>query len=171
MIEVDIASLVIRVALGITMLAHGYNHVFGGGKLAGTARWFASLGFKHSKIQAMLASYGELAAGTCLILGLLTPFAAAGVVGTMLVAFISNHRKNGYFIFRPGEGYEYVMMIALVSSALGALGPGRVSLDDVLGIDLDGWIGLLIAAGGGALGALTVLGSSWRPERQPAGTS
>ena len=33
----------------------------------------------------------------------------------MLVAFITNHMKNGFFIFRPGEGYEYVMMLTLVA--------------------------------------------------------
>jgi hypothetical protein len=37
-ISVDIASVILRVAIGVTMIAHGYNHAFGGGKLAGTAR-------------------------------------------------------------------------------------------------------------------------------------
>ena len=41
-----------------------------------------------------------------LILGFLQPLAAAGVIGVMLVALITNHLKNGFFIFRPGEGYE-----------------------------------------------------------------
>lgn len=168
--EVDLPSLLLRVAVGITMLAHGWNHVYGGGKLPGTARWFASIGFRHSKIHALLASVGELAAGALLVLGLLTPLAAASVVGTMLVALIANHRKNGYFIFRPGEGYEYVLMITLVSLAIGAVGGGRVSLDHVLGLadDLSGWVGLAIAAVGGGGGAALVLATSWRPQPAPA---
>jgi putative oxidoreductase len=169
MIEVDIASAVMRVAIGTTMLAHGWNHVFGGGKLPGTARWFASIGFRYSKVHAMFASFGELTAGSLLLLGLLTPLALASVVGTMLVALIANHRKNGYFIFRPGEGYEYVLMITLVSLALAALGAGRFSLDNVIGFDVDGWAGVAVTGGGGALGALVVLASSWRPApRTPA---
>ena len=60
-----------------------------------------------------------------LIVGFLTPLAAAGVVGVMTVALITNHLKNGFFIFRPGEGYEYVLNLAVAALALGALGPGR----------------------------------------------
>jgi putative oxidoreductase len=168
--EVDLTSVILRVAVGVTMLAHGWNHVYGGGKLPGTARWFASIGFRHSKVHALLASVGELAAGALLIAGLLTPLAAASVVGTMLVALIANHRKNGYFIFRPGEGYEYVLMITLVSLAIGAVGGGRISLDHALGMadDLRGWTGLAIAALAGAGGAALVLVSSWRPQPAPA---
>ena len=168
--EVDLPSVILRVAVGITMLAHGWNHVYGGGKLPGTARWFASIGFRHSKVHALLASVGELVAGALLILGLLTPLAAASVVGTMLVALIANHRKNGYFIFRPGEGYEYVLMITLVCLAIGAVGGGRLSVDHALGLadDLRGWTGLAIAAVGGGLGAALVLVTSWRPEPAPA---
>ena len=104
---VDAGLLVLRVAIGIVMFAHGYNHIFGGGKIAGTAGWFESLGMKPGKLHAWTASLAELGAGTMLILGLATPLAAAAVVGTMLVALITNHLRNGFFIFRPGEGYEY----------------------------------------------------------------
>ena len=34
----------LRVIVGIVFIAHGYNHIFGGGKIAGTGRWFESLG-------------------------------------------------------------------------------------------------------------------------------
>ena len=36
--SVNIAALVLRFAVGGTMIAHGWNHAFGGGKLPGTAR-------------------------------------------------------------------------------------------------------------------------------------
>ena len=162
---IDIASVVLRASVGFTILAHGYNHVWGGGKLAGTARWFGSIGFRHSQFQALMASVTELAAGPMLLLGLLTPLAAAAVVGVMLVAFIANHLKNGFFIFRPGEGYEYVLTLTCVSVALGALGGGRASLDYAIGFDVDGWGGAIAALGLGALGAAAILGTSWRPER------
>ena len=122
---VDLALLVIRVTLGAVMLAHGINHVIGGGRIAGTARWFASLGMRPGIAHAWLASVTEIGAGALLISGLLTPLGAAGVVGVMLVAWIINHRGNGFFIFRPGEGWEYVMVLTFVGVAVGALGPGR----------------------------------------------
>jgi putative oxidoreductase len=160
----DIGALLLRLVVGGTLIAHGWNHMFGGGRLPGTARWFASIGFRHSRVHALLASVGEVAAGVSLVLGIATALGAAAVVATMLVALVANHRRNGFFIFRPGEGYEYVLMIAVVAAAVGALGPGRVSLDHALGTDLDDWAGLAVAAAGGSLAAALVLASSWRPE-------
>lgn len=167
--NVDLAALILRVALGVVMFAHGWNHTFRGGRLPGVARWFSSIGFRAPRLQAALASYTELAAGPMLVAGLLTPLAAAAVVGVMLVALVANHLKNGYFIFRPGEGYEYVLTLLLAGLALGALGAGRWSVDEAIGIarDVDGWAGLAVAAGlGGGLGA-AVLALFWRPDRRP----
>jgi len=163
----DLGLLLLRAIIGFTMLAHGYNHVWGGGKIEGTARWFASLGMKPGIAHAWLASITELACGPMLIVGFLNPLAAAGVVGVMTVAFIINHRPNGFFIFRPGEGYEYVLNLAVAGLALGALGPGAWSLDHALGLDLAGWTGLAITAIAGIGGALLLLVLFWRPEPKP----
>ena len=92
------------------MVAHGYNHIFRGGKIKGTAGWFESLGMKPGILHAWLASITELGAGVDA-----DPRACSrrsrppGWSGVMLVALIINHIKNGFFIFRPGEGYEYVL--------------------------------------------------------------
>jgi len=163
----DIASVLLRLGIGGTILAHGPNHAFGGGKLPGTARWFASIGMRPAKVHALLATVTEIGAAVLLLLGFLTPLAAAGVVGTMTVALIANHLKNGFFIFRPGEGYEYVLMIIVVSLAIGALGGGEVSIDHAfdLDVDLDGWVGTGIAAAG-AVAAAVVLATSWRPTKR-----
>ncbi len=160
----DLALLVLRVGTGVIFLAHGLNHVFGGGKIAGTGRWFESLGMRPGWIHAWTASLTEIGAGALLVAGLLTPFAAAGVVGVMLVAWITNHRGNGFFIFRPGEGWEYVMTLTFVGVVIGILGPGRWSLDNAAGLlGLTGWTGLwiVLAAGGG--GAALLLAGFWRP--------
>ena len=164
----DLGSFIIRLIVGVTIFAHGYNHVWRGGKLAGTARWFESIGIRPGKVHALLASVTELACGVMLVFGLLTPLAAGGVFGTMLVALICNHIKNGFFIFRPGEGYEYVLMITCVSLGIAALGGGRISLDNALDVDIIGWGGLLLAVAAGGGGAALVLLTSWRPGRIPA---
>src|ERR1700746_780228 len=96
---VDIAALLLRVVVGTTMLAHGWNHAFGGGKIAGTTRWFASIGMRPAWGHAWGAALTELGCGILLLAGLLTPLAAGGVLGTMLVALVANHLKNGFFIF------------------------------------------------------------------------
>jgi putative oxidoreductase len=165
---VDWAAVFLRAALGITMLAHGYNHLFGGGKLPGTARWFESMGMKPGWLHARLATFTELGVAPLLFLGLLTPLAAAGVIGVMLVALISNHLKNGYFIFRPGEGYEYVLFITLASFALASLGGGKYSIDNAADIPhMYGGYGLLISLAG-VLGAVGLLMVFWTPPSKRA---
>jgi putative oxidoreductase len=98
--------------------------------------------------------------------------AGAGVVGVMLVAWITNHRGNGFFIFRPGEGWEYVMTLTVTGLALAMLGAGSVSLDNAFDLeDLAGWTGFWIAVVAGAGGALLLLAVAWRPARKPGQTS
>jgi putative oxidoreductase len=163
---VGLSLLLIRCALGVVFVAHGYRHLFGGGKVAGTARWFESLGMRPGWVHAWLASLTELGAGALLIAGLATPLACAGVVGTMLVAWVTNHLRNGFFIFRPGEGYEYVMTLTLVAAGLAGLGAGGFSLDRALGwFQPPGWWGPGAVALLGAGGAGILLLACWRPAR------
>jgi putative oxidoreductase len=166
---INLGLLVLRVTAGAVMLAHGINHIFGGGKIAGTARWFESLGMRPGRVHAWLASITEVGAGAMLVAGLVTPLAAAGIVGVMVVAWIINHRKNGFFIFRPGEGWEYVMTLTVVGIAIATLGAGEWSLDHAIGIDDDlaGVPGLLIAVLAGGGGALLLLVAAWRPRPAP----
>jgi putative oxidoreductase len=162
---VDLALLVFRIAIGGVFIAHGVNHIFGGGKIAGTGRWFESLGMKPGWLHAWLASITEIGAGALLVLGLLTALGGAGVVGVMGVAWITNHLKNGFFIFRPGEGWEYVMVLTLSGFLLATVGPGQWSIDNAAGLTgLWGWKGLLIAAVAGLGGCALLLLTFWRPE-------
>ena len=160
----DLSLLILRVSLGVVFVAHGCHHIFGGGKLAGTGRWFESLGMKPGILHAWFASITELGTGALLILGLATPVACAGAVGVMVVAWITNHRKNGFFIFRPGEGYEYVMTLTVMALGLAGLGAGDWSVDAGLGwFQPGGWWGLAIAAVAGGGGAAGLLSLFWRP--------
>ena len=161
---VDIAALLLRVVVGATMLAHGWNHAFGGGKIAGTTRWFASIGMRPAWVHAYVATVTEIGCGVLLLLGLLTPLAAGGVLGTMLVALVTAHLKNGFFIFRPGQGYEYVLMICVVAVALAGIGGGWLSLDHAAGYPLSGWVAYVVCLVAGVGGAGLTLLASWRPQ-------
>ena len=167
---IDFALFLLRCALGGVMLAHGINHIIGGGKIAGTGRWFESLGMRPGWFHAWLASLTEIGAGVLLVLGLFTPLGAAGAVGVMVVAWITNHLRNGFFIFRKGEGWEYVMTLTVVGLAVGTIGPGTWSLDDAFDLrdDLVGTTGLLVTAIAGIGGALVLLAVFWRPPRRAA---
>ncbi|HEY1704674.1 MAG TPA: DoxX family protein [Trebonia sp.] len=136
---VVVALLLMRLVVGVTMILHGYNHWRGGGKIAGTGRWFSGLGLKYGELQAWMSVVTEIGAGALLILGLLTPVAAAAIISVMLVAGLLAHRKNGFFVFK--DGYEYVLILAVACLLLGVTGPGRFSLDNALGIQMTGWLG------------------------------
>jgi putative oxidoreductase len=165
--QIDTAMLVLRVWMGIVMLAHGINHAR---TQEGTARWFEKVGFRSPELNARLSAGNEIAIGLALIAGLLTTIAAAGLVATMLVAFWAIHRFSGFFVFRrPNEGYEYVATMAVASLVLAILGPGAVSIDDVIGIadDLNGALGAAII-GLGLLAGAGQLAVFWR---KPAATA
>ena len=168
----DLALLAFRLALGAVFLAHGINHIFGGGKIAGTGRWFESLGMRPGPLHAWLASLTEIGAGALLVVGALTPLAGAGVIGVMAVAWITNHRGNGFFIFRPGEGWEYVMTLSFCGLVMAVVGAGEWSIDHALDVfDPPGVAGLVIALVAGVGGALALLAGFWRPAASRADTT
>ncbi|MFD7472610.1 DoxX family protein [Streptomyces sp. NPDC059837] len=162
MSDADMAALLlVRVVLGIVMIAHGLNHWRGGGRIEGTARWFTGLGLRGGTLQAWTSVVTEIGAGALLVAGLLTSLACAAVISVMLVAGVLAHRPNGFFVFK--EGYEYVLVLAVVSLVLAVLGPGRLSVDHAGDIEITGWAGGGIALGVAVAATAALLGVFWRP--------
>lgn len=163
----DFALLVLRVVLGLTMAAHGYNKFFGGGRIPGTAGWFESIGMKPGVFHARVAATTEISAGLGLAIGLLTPVPAAGFVALMLTAAWTVHRKNGFFIVK--EGWEYNLILAVTAVAIAGVGAGKFSLDYVLFRDsalwayVQGWGGLAVAVVLGLAGGIGQLLIFYRP--------
>jgi putative oxidoreductase len=159
----DTGLLILRLCLGITLAAHGFNKFFGGGRIPGTARWFESIGMKPGMLHARIAAITEVSAGLGLAAGLLTPIPAAGFVALMLVAAWTVHRPNGFFIVK--EGWEYNLVLAVSAVAVATIGAGRFSLDHLIfGHNwLDGWPGLAISVGLGLAGAIGQLLIFYRP--------
>ncbi|BCI83419.1 doxX subfamily protein [Mycolicibacterium sp. TY66] len=159
--------LLLRVVLGLTMAAHGYNKFFGGGRIPGTAAWFDSIGMKPGMLHARLAAGTEILAGLGLAVGFLTPIPAAGFVALMVVAAWTVHRENGFFIVK--SGWEYNLVLGVAAVAIAGTGAGRYSLDWLLfhGSSfyhlLHGWCGLVIAAGLGLAGGIGQLLIFFRP--------
>src|SRR6202000_3177235 len=127
MIPYDVGLLILRLALGVTLAAHGYNKFCGGGRIPRTAGWFESVGMKPGKFHATVAATTEISAGLGLAAGLLTPIPAAGFVSLMLVAAWTVHRHNGFFIVK--EGWEYNLILAVAAVAVATIGAGKLSLD------------------------------------------
>lgn len=127
--------LIIRLALGLILFAHGAQKLFGwfgGYGLDGTGGFFESVGHRPGRQMAMLAGVAEAAGGLMLVLGLLTPLAAAMVIGTMIVAAVSVHAAQG--LWATNGGYELPLTNALVATGLAFTGAGSWSLDSAFGI-------------------------------------
>jgi putative oxidoreductase len=161
MTAIDAALLILRIGVGLVILAHGINHARGRER---TTKWFASIGFRSPGVQWFLSTASEIGVALLLIAGALTSLAAAGLVAVMFVAFWSVHRSNGFFIFRPGEGWEYVAILALTGVVIAVAGPGEASADHALDLasKLDGWIGAGLIAGALAA-AIAQLALFFRP--------
>ena len=112
-------------------------------------------------VHARLAAFGELATGICIALGFLTTFAAMGVVGLMSVAFWTVHRGPGLLI--TANGWEYVAVLGTIGVVLATIGAGDWSLDNAIGIDLNGPAGFIIAVVGGVGLAAILLAFVYHP--------
>ena len=162
---VSLGLLVMRVCAGVAMAAHGYQKFFKGGKIAGTAGWFDSMGMRPGKLNAYLAAGTEVGAGLLFAAGLLTPFAAMAIVALMFVAGYTVHWENGFM--SVNNGIELNFIYAILAVGVATIGAGQYSIDFGLEIieDLDGWTGLLIAAVGGVGAAGAQLAVFYRPPK------
>lgn len=158
-----IGLLILRLVVGLTMASHGAQKLlgsFGGPGVAGTAGMFGKLGYRKPLVLAYLAGAAELFGGLLFAAGLFTPFAALALIVVMLNAIITVHWAKGFFA--TAGGYEYNLAIVAVATAVAALGPGRYSLDHVLGIagSLSGawWAPIVFVAGLVIAFATTTLG-------------
>ena len=147
--NVDLALLVLRIVVGLTLAAHGAQKLFGvlgGSGLSATAEMFDKMGLRPGWLHARFAGAAEFLGGAFLAVGLLVPFASAAVIGVMTAAVLTVHLPNGFW--NTSKGYEYNLLIAAVAFALAGIGPGSISLDGALGLDIAGaaWaVGALVA--------------------------
>jgi putative oxidoreductase len=167
--SLDLALLASRVWIAFMVFMHGWRHLKAIRSGPGMANWFESLGLKPGWLHAQMVTFTELALPVLLLLGFLTPLAYGGVCALMVVAFLTNHLKNGFFLDTRTEGYEYVVTVAVVSITLGTVGPGEWSLDDALDFTFpfDPGKALLITALVGIGGAALFLLTFWRPPKSP----
>ena len=114
----DIGLLLLRLAVGLTIAAHGAQMLsgwFGGQGLAKTGQLFEALGFPPGRSYALLAALAEIGGGVLLASGLATPLSAAIIFAVMIVAAFSAHLKQGFFITSGGFEYTFVLSVAALT--------------------------------------------------------
>jgi putative oxidoreductase len=129
----DIALLIMRIVLGAIFIAHGGQKLFG---------WFGGHGMKKFTqmmaknevpvFLAWMAALSEFGGGLLVLLGLLTPLAAALTISVMLVAIAEVHGKNGFF--NTNRGYEFNLSLIAMAGVLILTGAGVISVDWLLGL-------------------------------------
>jgi putative oxidoreductase len=122
------ALLLVRVAMGVAFILHGWP------KIQNPTSWMTAMGGEDmpSFLQA-LAALAEFGGGIALVLGLLTPLAALGIVCQMLGALFLVHFPRGDpFVRSGGPSYELPLIYLVLAILLIVVGPGRWSLDALL---------------------------------------
>lgn len=118
--------LLLRLVLGVILIAHGLQKVLVDG-IPGVAAGFGGMGIPAPEIAAVVVVAVELLGGALLIVGLGTRVVAVLSTINMAVALVLVHLSAGFFA--ADGGYEFVLILAVVSLALALTGPGRVSVD------------------------------------------
>ncbi|WP_377274344.1 DoxX family protein [Peterkaempfera sp. SMS 1(5)a] len=126
---VDIGVLALRLTVGLLLAGHGAQKLFGlfgGSGISGTGKWFASQGYRPGEFFAGCAGVSEVLGGLGLAVGLLTPLAAAALVGVMINAMVTT---SVHGLWDVDGGLELPLCVAVVALAVTAIGPGRYALD------------------------------------------
>lgn len=131
------APLISRLALGIMIFPHGAQKLlgwYGGYGFSGTMDFFTSQGMPY--VIALLPILAEFFGALGLITGLLTRVAAFGVGFTMLVAAVTVHSQNGFFMNwygqQKGEGIEFFILAVGLAISVIITGAGKFSVDSLL---------------------------------------
>ena len=157
----ELGLLILRLAIGGTVAAHGAQKLLapngGGHGIDDTTGVLGGLGFRPARAHAWLLALAELAGGLFLAAGVLTPLAAAAVIGVMIAAIGAVHLPHGFFA--QAGGIEFPLVLVLGATAVALIGPGDWSIDHGLGWTLSGYgwsvaaIAFGLAAGLGVLAA------------------
>lgn len=167
---INAALLTLRLTAGGLLAGHGAQKLFGafdGPGLAGTTGMLERLGVTPAEPWARVAGGSELAGGALTAAGLLSPLGPLTAAGPMVMAAGRVHAGKPIWVTKGGG--EFPLTNLAIFTSLAMAGPGRFSLDRVLGIRLPRPVVALASAGAVAgIAAGLTAGRLWgRPAAQP----
>jgi putative oxidoreductase len=129
----DIALLVVRLPLGILFVYAGWHKVHGGAGnfVSGAAKSIPPfLGDALGRAYLWCVPWAELTVGVCLLLGLMTRL--IGLIATLMVISFTI-AVTGVKAAPPGGPFNTNFFYIALAAAIALLGPGRISIDALLG--------------------------------------
>ena len=121
--EYGIALL--RISLGVMLIAHSVVLKYYTFTLAGTAGYFESIGLPGFLAYVVFGM--EAVGGVLLVLGVRTREVAAALIPILVGAFWV-HSGNGWVFSNAGGGWEYPLYLIVLSGAQVLLGEGAFAL-------------------------------------------
>ena len=133
----DRAALVARLVLALVIFPHGAQKAlgwFGGFGAAGTVGFMGTMGIPAAL--AWLAIAAEFLGSIALVIGFLGRVAAFGIMVNMIVATLTVHLPNGFFMNwtgqQRGEGFEFFLLAIGLALVVIMKGSGTLSADRAL---------------------------------------
>ena len=120
-------ATLLRLILGVVYIMHAYLAVVVFGP-AGMIAYQAKHGVPFPEIGTWYLIVAHGLGGIFLVLGLFTRWAALANVPVMVGALLFVHLKNGFWAHTNPSGYEYVLVLAVVSLAVAMIGGGALTL-------------------------------------------
>lgn len=161
----DLGLLALRLTAGGLIAGHGAQKLFGafGGQgFAATAGSLEAGGMRPGKFWAAMAGLSEFGGGSLTALGFLHPLGSILFQGSMATAIRKVHW--GKPIWATEGGGELPLVYSTIGIAFGLAGPGRYSLDRVLGFTVPRTVTALAA---GAVVAGIMIANRPKEEEQP----
>jgi putative oxidoreductase len=121
----DWGLALLRIGVGGVFAAHGAQKLFGFG-IPGVSGLMTQIGVPFPMLSAVAVTAAEFLGGLALVAGFGARLAAIPIAFSMLVAALTVHLKNGFFL---PAGVEYVLVLFLASVALSLTGSGALSVD------------------------------------------
>ena len=120
-------ATLLRLILGVVYIMHAYLAVVVFGP-AGMIAYQAKHGIPFPEIGTWYLIVAHGLGGIFLVLGLFTRWAALANVPVLVGALLFVHLKNGFWAHSNPSGYEYVLVLAVVSLAVAMIGGGALTL-------------------------------------------
>jgi putative oxidoreductase len=156
--SVSLGLLILRGVVGLTMVGHGAQKLFGWWGGPGMATWtqaVTKLRIRPAGPWAWLAALSELGGGLLFALGLLSPLGSLAIAATMLVAMATIHWANGFWNGKRGYEFNLALLASVIAIAL--TGPGSYSLDQAIGFSPPEPLTLVVGGIAVVLGVIAML--------------